>query len=191
MKQTKSFTIQLATPILAVFILAGMWGAFLFDTDGAAIGLTYLGIAHDTFFAAVWRLIGDCVWVFGVIAAVLAAASIASLVKDERATQTALLRYLTTRADQTPVSELYPNHIWAKPVFYANSLIAIIGMASGFWFTGTVWLVSMIATHANHKKLRGFTRGFERLALEKGLDAVRDLAAPETISLLKKAEQKD
>ena len=189
MKQEISVAVKFSTPILAALILLALYGAFLFDTDGAAIGLTYLGYEKEAFFAAFWRLIGDLVWIIGLVAAMLATGAIINLVNDEKLTQTAILRYLTTRKDRTPVEKLYPDHAWAKPIFYLNCVMAVVGMASGFWFTGTVWLVSMIATHAQHKQLRKATVQLDGLARRKGLDGVRRLATPESLAVVDKSNQ--
>lgn len=190
-KTTTSLTFKLATPFIAGLILIALYGAFLFDPDGSAIGLLYLGHAPESLFATLWGMIGDTVWVMGAFCVFLGFVSILNLLDDLKAEQTAIVRYLTTRDDQTSVDELYPNRAWALPFFCLNCTAAVIGIASGFWFTATAWLVSMITTRGQHQKLRKITFGLDSIALEQGLDGVRKLATPETMKLVLLSEMNE
>lgn len=191
MQKSTAVTVKIATPFFAALIVIALWGSFLFDTDGSAVGLTFMDISPESGFAVIFGLLGDLIWMLGVIIAVIGITALTSLVSDEKAVQAAILRYLTTRDERTPVDELYPRPWWGTPLLVVNCAVSLIGMASGFWFTATAWFVTMIASRAQHDKLRKATYQLEEIALEKGLDGVRALADAATIGLVETALEND
>ncbi len=179
-----SATIQWGVFVGALFVLVALYGAFLFDTDGAALGLTLLGISAESGLAATFRVIGDLIWLVGLAAGVLATVAIVNLFREEHMRGTAIGTYLSARKLGKSVDKIYVNPTWAPTMQYANGVMALIGMGSGFWFTGTLWLVSLVATHMQHAKLRDIVMELDELAVERGLSAVRELADPVVLAAL-------
>lgn len=180
--QTSTFSVKIGTPLGAVLVLIALVGAFLFDTDGSALGIRLFGVDPEGLLVGLFGVVGDLVWIIGLIAAALSVGSIVNLLNDDIAKQSVILQYLVAVHRGTPTSKLYPqqpSYDKAQVVFVV--LVSLFGMGSGFWFTGTAWLASVIFTQGNLKKFRYIREDLDQVMTREGLDGVRILATQDTL----------
>ncbi len=185
-----SLTLKAGTLVGAFLILVALYGSFLFDTDGAALGLALFGISAESALVAIFGVVGDLIWIIGGAAGVLAAVAISGIFNEEKLRNLAIAQYLVARRTDKPVDKIYARPSWSMPVSYTNGAMALLGMGSGFWFTGTLWLVSLIATQVQHSKLQKVVQELDELAYHKGIVAVEKLADPVMLTALDALETK-
>lgn len=147
---TKSISVSM-TPkqatAIAALVMTTLLMVFLYDVDGAQHGMGFFSVEEKGLVVAISSLIGDLVWVIGIIPGILLAAGIKQIffnddIEDPKAVITDFLhKQLLGKhiAEQEITSKFW---IPGYSIHYAM-FVGVIGMASGFWFTGTLITLSL------------------------------------------------
>ncbi len=150
MSKTSEFTI----PPWASYLVMGLLAlVFLYDPDGAQYGMSFYEAGGA--FVALMGLLGNLVWLLGIVLLMGVAGIIVGLMartNDE---------YFDKLVDHTAKLSLSSSKYGDPANFVTKQrdkvtrvitvIIGLIGMASGFWWTGTLYfaMAIMMAYHAD------------------------------------------
>lgn len=145
----------------AAAALVLIWFVILFDPTEQAIGTTFLTL--PTFMLVSAEILGNIVWILGLIFFVTATFLIILLFNEksiEKTTRASVKREIQKNGQNvTPHTitgehgtTLFKKHNWwGKALIITNSIGSFVAIGSGFWFTGSGWLLVIISGNVFRK----------------------------------------
>ena len=141
---TKSISVRV-TPAqataIALLVMTTLLMVFLYDVDGAQHGMGFFSVEEKGLVVSISSLIGDLAWVIGSIFGILLAAGIKQIIlNDDMEPEEVVKDFLHKQLLGKHIAEQEIDAKFWTPgysIHYAM-FVGVIGMASGFWFTGTL-----------------------------------------------------
>lgn len=133
---------------LAVVFL--MLIAFLYDPDGSQVGPLMFG--ESAFLLGIGTLIGDIAWLIGVFLWIGVVSNLMLITNPE--VMDAGIRQVIDECRDLGINPglRFKNTPFSSFVSIASLVVALIGLASGFWFTGSAWALMSALLMAYKKK---------------------------------------
>lgn len=133
---------------LAVVFL--MLIAFLYDPDGSQVGPLMFG--ESALLLGIGTLIGDIAWLLGIFLWIGVGSNL-MLVTNPKVMDAGIRQVVDECRDLGINPGLRFKHTpLASFVSIASLVVAIIGVASGFWFTATAWTIMSVLLMTYRKK---------------------------------------
>ncbi len=143
---------------IAILTIISIWFVILFDPTNLAIGTKLLTLPD--FVLGLAEIFGNLIWLLGVLFFILASWFVFIIVNEDeikKITKDAVER--TSKHSITPHTIIdkngnlmFPQRPLQTRVFLLiNTICSFIAIGSGFWFTGTGWLLLIITSHVYRK----------------------------------------
>jgi len=140
------------TKLVSVAIMVLFLVVFLYDPDGSAVGADLLGVAPGVL-VVIATLVGDLAWLMGVVMWAVFGWTLVLVLDDAvRETTKQLLLQAAQKSGLDPLKPFSPPK-WMTVLGYVSLSIAVLGIASGFWFTATGWAALSIILIVYRKKM--------------------------------------
>jgi len=147
----KHIITSIALQVVAIF-------TFMYDPSALNMG----GSIHPlpNWLVGIATIFGNVMWIWGLLLMLLACIFTISSFVDDGA---AVVQASHDSANETTIT---PSTQWlATLLLYTSGIVGIIGLGSGFWFTGIWWLIALVAmtkyrrefwkqVHLNHNNLK-------------------------------------
>jgi hypothetical protein len=154
MKKTIEFNI-------AVITFISIWFTILFDPTSLAIGSNFVTIPN--FMIGIAEVFGNLIWIFGLLL-FIASIFFIYLIFNEDAIEKAVRKAVKEKIKEgdyniTPHTIINingtlmfkPRNWWNKILLVVAVVGSLIAIGSGFWFTGTAWLLVIISLQVYRK----------------------------------------
>ena len=129
---------------------------FLFDKDGAQLGLSFFPTTADGWILTA-SILGNVLWIFGVLFLLIAGMLFYMCVEDEFSEK--ILREKSPKELKKITKK--PN----MPLVAIAVFTAMFGVGSGFWFTGLSWLLLLVGAYSWRHVI---TKAYEKHLEETG-----------------------
>jgi len=150
----------LTTRLLNIFTLSIVCFIILFDIDGAQLGVEMWNNI-PLWIITIASILGNIVWIFGALLMLVGVALLSIVVSDHDIMMKKSVEALNT---DEKVANLYrKDHVTT----IISTMLALVALGSGFWFTGTGWLLSIIGVTVWKKSLIDHK---EKLDKENGIE---------------------
>jgi hypothetical protein len=140
---------KLASSILGYCILGLVLFAVLFDPTEMGLGNKFITLSDGIL--AIAEVLGNTVWLVGILWLIIAFGSLMCLFSNDIFKE----GYNAEKLKDTSFFKAISRKPWyevPKQLLFLG--FAIIALGSGFWFTGSTWIFSLIFTKALLNKMR-------------------------------------
>ncbi len=151
---------NLGTKLLTYSLPVIMWFIIMFDPSGIALGSTLITL--PPFLLGTAELLGNMIWVLGLILLIISGVLITLLairdlfeklvedtIKATAAAGVVVSKY--TLVDKDGNKFLREQAFRVKAINIVNIIFSFLAIGTGFWFTGTAWLLTILLSMAYRK----------------------------------------
>lgn len=138
--------VTLTHKVVGYIIFLLMAFAVFFDPTEMALGAKFITL--PTGLLSIAEVLGNVTWVIGILYCLIAIGSLMTLFNSEVYDETMV------KAKANGDIKHYRKKWFELPLFFIVMSMAIVALGSGFWFTGSAWILALLLVKAVKQKVR-------------------------------------